>query len=262
MEKKQLMLVQEHQHEVKVIESDLYAALPDLFLSVWIECPDDFERDRWNELFALTSCHKAESVKEADLVLFGGGADVDPALYGEEPHKTTHVDSERDKSDIALWATCYEEGIPVVGICRGAQFGHVMMGGRLWQDIDNHQSAHRMYDVIGKRTMVVSSVHHQSVISNNAMDVVGSSCVSSVRETGNGDRTTGTANDIEAFFYPEASFFGVQGHPEYQGYNEYTVWFFETLRELIVHNPDVVVDDGFYRIKPEVRALREKVGVE
>ena len=37
-----------------------------------------------------------------DAIIFSGGSDVDPGLYGEPAHPTTHVKPERDKAELML----------------------------------------------------------------------------------------------------------------------------------------------------------------
>lgn len=60
-----------------------------------------------------------KEIKNADLVVFYGGADVDPVLYGEDRHKQTTVDSERDIRDIELFKYAYDNKKRMLGICRG-----------------------------------------------------------------------------------------------------------------------------------------------
>ena len=57
-------------------------------------------------------------IDQADFVVFTGGADVHPALYGETKHSTTYCDVVRDNTDIKAWNHCLHEQIKV-GICRG-----------------------------------------------------------------------------------------------------------------------------------------------
>src|SRR3546814_5523779 len=110
----------------------------------------------------VCSSDLADTPEEADLVVFVGGADVDPALYGAERHQTTFPDTDQDQRDMELFKTCYENGIPMLGVCRGAQFLNVMHGGKLYQDVDNHVGDHPIYDTQNKRVIHnVSSIHHK-----------------------------------------------------------------------------------------------------
>ena len=71
-----------------------------------------------------------------DGVLLAGGADIDPAAYGEPRHPLT-VDTtpERDQFEIAVVRRALARDIPVLGICRGMQVLNVARGGGLIQDL-------------------------------------------------------------------------------------------------------------------------------
>ena len=71
-----------------------------------------------------------------DALVLAGGADVDPAAYGAEPHHcTTGTRPERDAAEIPLARRALERDIPVLGICRGMQLLNVALGGTLIQHL-------------------------------------------------------------------------------------------------------------------------------
>ena len=161
-----------------------------------------------------------------------------------------------------LYKYCYDNGVPMFGVCRGAQFLHVMNGGKLWQDIDNHVGDHAIYDVKAKRTLqTVSSVHHQACISNkaNGMEVIAVSHIARNRWQNERIKVPGQMEDIEAFWYPDTVCFGVQGHPEYRGYYQYLQWTLEKLKELMVENPYLTLQGRCRRLRPDLIAEREKM---
>jgi gamma-glutamyl-gamma-aminobutyrate hydrolase PuuD len=70
-----------------------------------------------------------------DGLVFTGGSDLDPALYGQEPHpETAGVHAHRDRAEFDLLAAALERDMPVLGICRGMQLLNVVRGG----DLDQH----------------------------------------------------------------------------------------------------------------------------
>ena len=73
-----------------------------------------------------------------DALVLTGGTDVDPALYGEEPHPTVRVDRARDDRELALLAAALERSLPVLAICRGLQLLNVHLGGTLHQHLAAH----------------------------------------------------------------------------------------------------------------------------
>jgi len=69
-------------------------------------------------------------------LLLSGGADMDPASYGQEPHpRTTNFRRERDDFELALAREALEQRLPVLGICRGFQVLNVALGGDLEQHL-------------------------------------------------------------------------------------------------------------------------------
>lgn len=231
---------------------------PELWMEVFI-AGDKSEEVAFAQMFAQAACTRANSPDEADLVVFTGGADVNPALYGEEPHSSTHWSESRDKQDILLWEHCVKNGIPMFGVCRGAQFGHVMKGGKLYQDVDNHYGEHSMWDVKSRFLVSnVSSVHHQMVRpGNKGMDILADSHAASVRYLNPTQKVSGMLEDIEAFFYRDVCFLGVQGHPEYRGFENFTKWCLDRLNEYVIENPDVELIGNVRRIKESLRVSSE-----
>ncbi|MDQ3244691.1 MAG: gamma-glutamyl-gamma-aminobutyrate hydrolase family protein, partial [Gemmatimonadota bacterium] len=124
-----------------------------------------------------------------DGLVLTGGEDVDPALYGQDPHpKAGAPNRARDDTEIALVRAARDLHKPVLAICRGPQLLNVALGGSLIQDIPSQvpgalghnadsERATRIHEVeivpgsliaraIGSTRISVNSVHHQS-----AMDV-------------------------------------------------------------------------------------------
>lgn len=69
------------------------------------------------------------------LVFPGSVQDIDPARFGQENQGSKNVCVEHDDTDWKLMDRALELGIPVLGICRGAQFINVYFGGDLTQDL-------------------------------------------------------------------------------------------------------------------------------
>src|SRR3954469_15372751 len=122
-----------------------------------------------------------ETLDALDGLLFAGGSDIDPALYGQEPHpEVKDVARERDDAELALLQAALARDMPVLAICRGSQVLNVALGGDLVQHLpdeighDRHrhpagQFAHHAVDVepdsrlgaiLGHRAPVKSH-HHQ-----------------------------------------------------------------------------------------------------
>ena len=245
------------QRTVQIIK-DSVLTFPQLYLEVLV-IGDDFEQQAFAPLFARAMCSRAKSIETADLVVFTGGVDVDPALYGAKPHPLTErPDPARDQADIEAYAKCLHLGVPMLGICRGAQFLCVMNGGKLYQHVDNHNGNHVMWDLRNKMMLEkVSSVHHQMVMADvsNGMEIIATASKARVRHIDANKRVEGTQADVEAFFYPDTACIGIQGHPEYQGYNHFAKWSMDLIEDLICENPRIGMSKGYRRLKTVVEIV-------
>jgi gamma-glutamyl-gamma-aminobutyrate hydrolase PuuD len=248
-------------HRVTVVKDNIFA-YPDLYLDVYINGPS-WEEATFAEMFSQARCKRATTIERADLVVFTGGVDVNPALYGAERHSRTETPSdERDTQDINVYLKCVELGIPMIGVCRGAQFLAVMEGAKLFQDVDGHNGSHPMFDHHTKTHIErVSSVHHQMVKPCVGMEVIATAARSHVRHSDPDTKEEGSHADIEVFYFRDHAIVGFQGHPEYRGYPQYTKWCLDTIQELVVCSPDIECKGGMYRIKPQLIELRHKAVV-
>jgi putative glutamine amidotransferase len=77
-----------------------------------------------------------ETLDAVDALIFSGGADIDPDLYGQDPHPETRgVNPERDRGELALLQAALARDMPVLAICRGSQVLNVARGGDLVQHL-------------------------------------------------------------------------------------------------------------------------------
>jgi putative glutamine amidotransferase len=71
-----------------------------------------------------------------DGVFMAGGGDLSPACYRTEKYaKTDGIDTLRDETEMILLNWALEEGMPILGVCRGIQALNVAAGGTLIQDV-------------------------------------------------------------------------------------------------------------------------------
>jgi gamma-glutamyl-gamma-aminobutyrate hydrolase PuuD len=77
-----------------------------------------------------------ETLDAVDGLVFSGGSDLDPELYGQEAHpETLGVFAERDRAELELLEAALARDLPVLAICRGSQVLNVAQGGDLVQHL-------------------------------------------------------------------------------------------------------------------------------
>lgn len=245
--------------QVNVLK-DTELTLPGLYLEVFLAGENRHEDAMLAEMFLRASCSRADTPENADLVVFGGGSDVNPAYYGEDPHCLTSFNVARDDADVDLFGRCREIGVPMFGICRGAQFLHVMNGGKLYQDLDGHTGTHSIWDATtGRQVDHVSSVHHQACVKSHDEQFVllADANKSTVRWLNDKlSETKGGFREVEAYFWKDTCCLGVQGHPEYRGYYNYLQWTLKLIEKWIVNGPETGLINGKTRIRDSVRNQR------
>ena len=197
---------------------------------------------------------KQYDIEQLDGLVIGGGADINPEHYGfdeelkevkevvrhtTEKHllkwllypfiylvrrlfsrkKNSQYDKDRDQFEISLLQTAIKQGIPVLGICRGAQLMNVSLGGSLYNDIlefyEESPLPRSIFPVkeiliepgsiLNEKLQVekctVNALHHQ------AIKDLGKGIEISARES-NGIVQAIECNDSDFYL-------GVQWHPEY-----------------------------------------------
>jgi len=111
-----------------------------------------------------------EVVKNIDMLVIPGGADVDVERYAGVPGiMDSRVNQHFEYLDRYLLPLVVEAGKPIVGICRGLQSLNVHFGGTLNQHIvGHHQGENRVntkqeIQFENGKSHFVNSMHHQSI---------------------------------------------------------------------------------------------------
>jgi putative glutamine amidotransferase len=169
--------------------------------------PDDLERGNTRRAYCaaveraggephlvskLASGFSAGSIAQFDGILFPGGDDVDPSLYGGRPHGAVRfAHPERDALELEAVRNAKRCGLPTLAICRGMQVVNVALGGTLYEDIADqyerpnglklrHQqmpdfsrketthdvdlrAGSKLATILGAAAIRTNSLHHQAV---------------------------------------------------------------------------------------------------
>jgi putative glutamine amidotransferase len=199
---------------------------PSILLHAWVDThytfyPKAIARAGGMPVHLVREADAAALVPRLDGLVIAGGHDVDPRVYGREPTATTsRLDPGRDACELSLIETALTLGVPLLGVCRGAQLMNVVRGGTLIDELVTVQEVEHTRVVYPPETRVhpvsfepgsilhdlygdgisVNSFHHQSI-----------------GKLGRGVRVSalaadGTIEAIEIEGAPQAV--GVQWHPE------------------------------------------------
>lgn len=170
-------------------------------------------------------------IANLDGLVFTGGQDVSPLLYGKEPSpKLQSIYPPRDRWERALFEAATKKNIPILAICRGFQLVNILLNGTVYQDLSEYpvgkanavqhiqnwgrmQYPHHSIQVEGgsvlsklfdnQKSLMINTYHHQ-VIEELAPTLT----------------ATAWANDgvIEAFEVDKSkssyNILGIQWHPE------------------------------------------------
>lgn len=159
-------------------------------------------------------------VRGLDGIIFAGGGDVDPSLYGADRHlETGPPQPQRDRFELALMRAVVEADLPFLAICRGMQVLNVARGGSLIQHLPEsvgHQAHAPGVGVVGNHRVQISATSAIGKILGDVSDVP-TYHHQSVKRLGKGLVAVAWADDqvVEAVELQGHRFgLAVQWHPE------------------------------------------------
>lgn len=162
------------------------------------------------------SVRTVDDLQGLDLLVFWGGEDIHPSLYGEEPNGAHcgRKPSGRDNFEALMFQHAYGI-IPMLGVCRGAQLITALTGGKLWQDVKNHTSQHLIVLPDGSKIMT-NSLHHQMMRPTPEMEILAhtETALSPYKTNVHGSFRDENP-EPEICYHPQAKALLIQGHPEY-----------------------------------------------
>lgn len=160
-----------------------------------------------------------ESASEFQGVVITGGHDVDPVLYAQQSKVVPHYDPDRDAFESAIIDDALQRGLPLLGICRGAQLLNVRLGGDLHQDLrDRRRHTSNRRTVFAMKTLLLEPDTRLSGLIGAERARINSLHNQSIDRLGTNLRVCGRDLDgiVQAVEDPDRRFLlGVQWHPEF-----------------------------------------------
>ena len=201
----------------------------------------------FTELFthSITTMNSKDLNMDVNALIIWGGEDISPSIYNQAPasrytRATNHL-SQRDIIEIRLAKKAISLGIPIIGICRGAQLMCALAGGSLIQHVSGHglYLGHSIVTSDDKQ-LLTNSVHHQMMnpfkVDQHELLAWCPKRLSKfyIGNLGNdiGDEITFDENwkESEIVWFPTVKALCIQGHPEY---TDATPQFVNYTKELV-----------------------------
>ena len=161
-----------------------------------------------------------DDLKAGDILVVWGGGDIHPSLYNKGRSRYSGADNRPSRRDLIEWDLMQRAkslGVPIIGVCRGAQMLCALEGGILAQHVDNHSGYH---DVVTSDNEIieVNSIHHQMMVpdkANHRMLVTVPESLS--KEYWDVDNLVKVDVEPEYIYFPDIKAHAIQWHPEGMG---------------------------------------------
>lgn len=176
-------------------------------LQKYLEFAENFGEAK---LVAFDSHEGLEHITNVDLLILCGGADVNPARYGEKPSpETGYSNPFLEYFDLNILPIFITRKVPIFGICRGHQTVAVHFGCKLNQHVTpsiDISGEVRKIEKIHWNTLSgeqeINTFHHQTVRNEDAYRLLKAEVI--VNEDA----------QVEALIYLSHKIITVQWHPE------------------------------------------------
>lgn len=186
-----------------------------------------------------------DGMDSCSAILLWGGTDIHPSYYQEKAHYSSQVygaktPSKRDQDEWRAMVYAKANNIPIIGVCRGAQFLCVFAGGRLIQDVSGHGSGSHLVSCLVNGEVAkyeTTSCHHQMMYPYNVDHVLlaASSTKKSVcYSSGPGAELVDMTDraEPEVVYFPSINGFAIQGHPEWMNESDaFVQWCLSSIEE-------------------------------
>lgn len=198
---------------------------------------------RGNDPFGIfervINTNRPDKLRPDGALILWGGEDISPAIYGQKPVKACApaFPSDRDEVEMALFKTAVQLGMPIIGICRGAQLGCALSGGSLFQHIEGGHHEHHVVTTKDGHEFKTSSCHHQ------ALNLLGLDSSEYELLAWDKERVTTVYTDKdemrvtipEVVHFKKTNLFAIQGHPEWMSpHSPFVEWCSEQMKEKVL----------------------------
>lgn len=183
---------------------------------------DFYPFDTFNVFNDYRASNDPDILKHGDVLLVWGGQDIPPEYYGRSPGKysgASYPPSFRDQVEWGMMQKAKTLGIPIIGVCRGAQMLCALAGGYLMQHVSGHAGPHHVMVTPQGKEYVVNSLHHQMMVPGNTKhEVLGEVPTDKLLSKVYFDEFTSVDHqqEPEMVWFNDVNGLAIQWHPEMQ----------------------------------------------
>jgi putative glutamine amidotransferase len=171
---------------------------------------------------ALVSVKEIDDGIDIDALVIWGGEDIHPSLYNERASRFMHsgdAPSRRDRIESEACRAAIRRGIPLIGVCRGAQLVCALAGGRLIQHVEGHGRNHLVTTHDGHQ-FITTSVHHQMMYPYDVEHTLigwaqDHRSKIHINQDSINDPLMADKEEPEIVWFPKIKALAIQGHPEF-----------------------------------------------
>jgi len=182
-----------------------------------------------------------------DAVVFWGGTDIHPDLYNHSVSRRSQAGQVPSMRDVFEWNAmkyCKMMGIPMIGVCRGAQMLCCAAGGYLVQHMTGHTSGNHAMITSEGVVMNTTSAHHQLMYPFNVNHEVLAQSTRQLSHTyldgTDSEMDMEGKPEIEVCWFPDIKGLAIQGHPEWsRNDSDFAIYCNDLIREKVLGLVDI-----------------------
>lgn len=170
------------------------------------------------------------------ILLLHGGADISPSIYKHPISKYSQADirpSSRDVTEIICARKAIKMGMPIYGICRGAQLLCALAGGSLVQHSTGHTNGNHLITTDDDQQLNTTSCHHQMMNLKNTEYQLKAWSTQGLSQfyLHENDKEIQLEKEPEVVIFPAIKALAIQGHPEWMDSKSKLVQYTHSLLE-------------------------------
>jgi GMP synthase-like glutamine amidotransferase len=175
-----------------------------------------------------------------DVIFLWGGADISPSLYNQERiYNSGPIEpSGRDQYEWEVIREARKRGIPIIGICRGAQMLCAAAGGTLIQHVGGHNNFNHFIETSNGQNFTMPGDHHQMMypydVEHELLAWVPNKISTEFLPKDTPESNAmyeGKYKEPEAVWFPKIKGLAIQGHPEWNASLEAVSWCEQMIKE-------------------------------